>query len=62
MTANIVLSRVPPGSVRKGFARPASLQWTEMRLSRTAGLTLGFEASAQNQKRGFAAALEQATL
>jgi hypothetical protein len=41
MTANIVLSRVPPGSIRVRYARPASWQLTE-NAAFAAGLTLAF--------------------
>jgi hypothetical protein len=43
MTANIVLSRVPPGSLRMGYARPASLQLTENAALANRGLMLRFE-------------------
>jgi hypothetical protein len=42
MTANIVLSRVPPGSVRMRHARPASWQLTENAALASRGLTLEF--------------------
>jgi hypothetical protein len=40
-------------------ARPASLQLTENAALANRGLLLGLSPGAQNQKRGFAAALEQ---
>jgi hypothetical protein len=42
MTANIVLSRVPPGSVRVKYAWPASWQLTENAALASRGLTLRF--------------------
>ena len=59
MTANIVLSRVPPGSLRMEHARPAFWQLTENAALANRGVLLGLSPGAQNQKRGFAAALEQ---
>jgi hypothetical protein len=42
MTANIVLSRVPPGSVRMRYAWPASWQLTENAALASRGVTLRF--------------------